>query len=141
MSAANKNTIVQSSGENKSYFHQTAIHVKRHYSQSCQDQFENPYTKKQKVAMNLLDHIFPTPNQQLDMLSFCFEQYYIEQKVELFTLKVCRILNDILSEIKTNPNQPFVFEVAPNQYLHTCLAPFKTDQCALFTIQHRKTDR
>ena len=49
MSAANKNTIVQSSGENKSYFHQTAIHVKRHYSQSCQDQFENPYTKNKKL--------------------------------------------------------------------------------------------
>ena len=54
--------------------------------------------------MNLLDHIFPNPSQQLDMLSSCFEQYYIEQKVELFALKVCCILNDILSEFKTYPN-------------------------------------
>ena len=85
--------------------------------------------------------MFPTPDQQLEMLTVCFENLYEEQNVESFTLKVCHILNDILSELKTNPNQPFVFEVAPNQYLHTCLAPFKTDQCVLFTIQHRKTNR
>ena len=60
--------------------------------------------------------------------------------MELFTLQVCHILNDILSEFKTNPNKPF-FEAAPNQYLHTCLAPFKTNQCELFTIQHRKINR
>ena len=35
MSSANKNKIAQSSGENESYFHHTAIGVKRHYSQSC----------------------------------------------------------------------------------------------------------
>ena len=49
MSPANKNKIVQSSEANKSYFDQTAIHVKRHYSQSCQDPFENPYTKNKKL--------------------------------------------------------------------------------------------
>ena len=56
-------------------------------------------------------------------------------------MKVRRILNDISSEVKTNPNQPFIIQVAPNQYLHTCLAPFKTDQCELFTIQQRIPER
>ena len=141
MSSANKNKIAQSSGENESYFHHTAIGVKRHYSQSCQEPFENPYIKRHKVGMNLFDHMFPTPNQQLEMLTVCFENLYEEQNVESFTLKVRCILNDISSEVKTNPNQPFIFQVAPNQYLHTCLAPFKTDQCQLFTIQQRITNR
>ena len=91
--------------------------------------------------MNLFDQMFPNPNQQLEMLTVCFENLYEEQNMESFTLKVCCILNDISSEIKTNPNQPFIFQVAPNEYLHTCLAPFKTDQCQLFTIQQRITER
>ena len=135
MSPANKNKIAQSSGEKKSYFHHTAIGLKRHYAQSCQEPFENPYIKRKKVEMNLLDQMYPTPDQQLEMLTVYFDNLYEEQNVEAFTLTVRRILNDISSEVKTNPNQPFIFQVAPNQYLHTCLAPFKTDQCQLFSIQ------
>ena len=108
-SSANKDKIAQSSGENKSYFHHTAIGVKRHYSQSCQELFENPYIKRHKVGMNLFDQVFPTPNQQLEMLTVFFENLYKEQNVTSFILKVRRILNDISSEIKTNPNQPFIF--------------------------------
>ena len=108
--------------------------MKRHHSESCKDQFENPYTKRQKCATNLLDNIFLNPSQQLEIISLCYEEYYIKQNMKPCTLKVCPILNYIPSEVKTNLNQPFVFEVSPNQYLHTYLAVYKTDQCELFTI-------
>ena len=57
--------------------------------------------------------MYPTPDQQLEMLTVYFDNLYEEQNVETFTLKVRRILNDIPSKVKTNPNQLFIFKLLP----------------------------